>query len=204
MSNLTNNTTQLELLLAKVNALPEAGEGGGGTSPSNPTPSQKEVNFYDYDGTLLYSYTVEEAQALISLPPLPTQPGLICQGWNYDLATIKSYNRAVDVGATYITDDGKTRLYITIAAEGRMNVPLSFSQTVANGVIIDWGDGSATQTLSHTGNVNTTHTYSSIGDYVITLDATNGCTLGLSHNSSSYCIMGSTGNNGKVYCNILQ
>jgi hypothetical protein len=28
MSNLNNNTTQLEALLAKVNALPEAGEDG--------------------------------------------------------------------------------------------------------------------------------------------------------------------------------
>jgi hypothetical protein len=36
------------------------GEGGGGSSPSNPSVLQNEVNFYDYDGTLLYSYTVEE------------------------------------------------------------------------------------------------------------------------------------------------
>ena len=32
MSNLTNNTTQLELLLEKVNALPPAGSGGTDTS----------------------------------------------------------------------------------------------------------------------------------------------------------------------------
>jgi hypothetical protein len=32
MSKLTNNTTQLELLLAKVNELPEAGSGGLDTS----------------------------------------------------------------------------------------------------------------------------------------------------------------------------
>jgi hypothetical protein len=179
------------------------GEGGGGSSPSNPSVLRKEVNFYDYDGTLLYSYTVEEAQALTSLPPLPTQPGLICQGWNYDLATIKSYNRPVNVGATYITDDGKTRLYIRIAAEGRMDVPLYFSQTVSNGVAIDWGDGSATQTLSGTGNKNTTHTYAAIGDYVISLEVISGA-LGLGHNSSSYCIMGSTGTYGRVYCNMLQ
>ena len=33
---------------------------GGGSSPN---PSNM-VKFYDYDGTLLHSYTVEEAQAL--------------------------------------------------------------------------------------------------------------------------------------------
>jgi hypothetical protein len=102
-----------------------------------------------------------------------------------------------------MTNDGKTRLYIKIAAEGRMTVPLYFNQTVSNGVTIDWGDGSATQTLSGTGNKNTTHTYAAIGDYVISLEVTNG-TLSLGHNSFSYCVMGSTGNNGKVYCNMLQ
>ena len=43
------------------------------------SPQLKDVNFYDYDGTLLHSYTAEEAQALSELPPLPTQKGLICQ-----------------------------------------------------------------------------------------------------------------------------
>lgn len=180
-----------------------AGEGGGGSSPSNPAALQNEVNFYDYDGTLLYSYTVEEAQALTELPPLPSQPELICQGWNYDLETIKSYNRPVNIGATYITDDGKTRLYIKIAAEGRMTVPLYFSQTVSNGVTIDWGDGTATKKLSGTGNKNTTHTYASIGEYVISLDVADGA-LDLGWNSASYCVMGSTNDDRKVYCNMLQ
>lgn len=50
-----------------------------------------------------------------------------------------------------VIGDGKTYLYIKIAEKGRMTVPLYFSQTVANGVVIDWGDGSASQTLSGTG-----------------------------------------------------
>jgi hypothetical protein len=103
-----------------------------------------------------------------------------------------------------VIGDGKTYLYIKIAAKGRMTVPLYFSQTVANGVTIDWGDGSATQTLSGTGNVNTTHTYAEVGEYTISLNPASGCTLGLGHESSSYCVMGSTGNAGNVYCNMLQ
>ena len=188
--------------LARARILAGGGSGGGG-GDTVPVKA-KGVNFYDYDGTLLHSYTVEEAQALIALPKLPTREGLICQGWNYDLETIKSYNRKVNVGATYITDDGKTRLYIKIAAEGRMKVPLYFQQTVENGVTIDWGDGSATETLSGTGKVKTTHTYASIGEYVISLDVMDGCTLGLGYESSTYCVMGATNNNGKVYCNMLQ
>ena len=85
-----------------------------------------------------------------------------------------------------------------------MDVPLYFQQTIANGVTIDWGDGSATETLDGTDKVTTTHRYASIGDYMISLDVVDGCTLGLGHESYSYCVMGSTGNNGIVYCNMLQ
>ena len=166
--------------------------------------SLNNVNFYDYDGTLVTSYSLTEAQSLTALPDGPTHDGLTFQGWNYTLEKVKAFTRPMNVGAMYITDDGKTRLHIRIAAEGRMNVPLYISQTVANGVTIDWGDGSATQTLAETGNVNTTHTYASIGDYTITLDPVDGCTLGLGSGSKSYCVMGSTSNNGKVYCNMLQ
>ena len=174
--------------------------GGGGSSSASPN----DVNFYDYDGTIVASYSLSEAQSLTALPDGPTHDGLTFQGWNYTLEKAKAFTRPMNVGAMYITDDGKTRLYIRIAAEGRMNVPLYISQTVANGVTIDWGDGSATQTLAGTGNVNTTHTYANIGDYVITLNPVDGCTLGFGDGTNSYCVLGSTGNNGRVYCNILQ
>ena len=163
------------------------------------------VRLLDCDGTLLHSYSADDFLTLTDLPELPTREGLICQGWNWNIADAQSFvvkHRKLDIGATYITDDGKTRLYIKIAAEGRMTVPLYFSQTVANGVTIDWGDGSATQTLSDTGTVNTTHTYADIGEYTISLNPSSECTLGLGN--SSYCVMGSTENNGKVYCNMLQ
>lgn len=178
--------------------------GGGDT---NPTAEKNAVTFYDYDGTIRYSYTAEEFLALTEMPPLPRQQGLICQEWNWSFEDAREYVAeygVLDVGATYITDDGKTRLYIRIAAKGRMDVPLYFQQTIANGVTIDWGDGTPTETLDGTGEVNTTHRYASIGDYMISLDVADGCTLGLGHNSSSYCVLGSTGNNNKVYCNMLQ
>ena len=186
-------------LIKKISGKSSGGGGGGGASAS-----PKDVNFYDYDGILIASYSLSEVQSLTALPDSPTHDGLTFQGWNYTLEQVKAFTRPMNVGAMYITDDGKTRLYIRIAAEGRMNVPLYISQTVANGVIIDWGDGSATQTLTGTGNVNTTHIYANIGDYVITLDPVDGCILGFGKGSSSYCVLGSTGNNGKVYCNMLQ
>lgn len=140
---------------------------------------EKDVNFYDYDGTCLYSYTLAEAQALSSLPPLPEHDGLTCQGWNWTLADIQSFAEPLDVGASYITDDGKTRLYLNIPTELALSVPLYIQQTVANGVTIDWGDGSPTETIAGTGAVTTSHTYASTGKYCLTLLPSSSCVMQL-------------------------
>lgn len=151
------------------------GDGGGSSTPAT-TPELKDVNFFDYDGTLLYSYTLEEVQSLSSLPAYPTHDGLTCQGWNYSsLSTIKSYNRPLNVGAMYRTTDGKTRLYIRLE-EGRTSPMLGL---MVNGtVVVDWGDGTSTTTLTGT-SLNTVrwtsnHAYSQPGDYVITLTVSSG------------------------------
>ena len=182
-------------------------ESGGGGSSAVTSASVSDVNFYDYDGTILFSYTKEQFLALSTMPELPTREGLICQGWNWTLNDAKEYVTdygMLNIGTMYVTDDGDTRLYIRIATEGRMTVPLYWSQTVSSGVGIDWGDGSAIQSVSGTGNKNTKHTYANPGDYVIRLKVVNNCTLGLGSNSSSYCVMGENGSAGKVYCNMLQ
>ena len=167
---------------------------------------KKDVNFIDYDGTLLHSYTLAELQELTELPGLPEQDGLICQGWNWNLANLKALNRAHTVGAVYITDDGKTRLYINIPTDGRMTIPLCFRQTVANGVEVDWGDGSQIETFSGSGSANIlpTHQYSSSGNYIIKLNPLNDCILMLGANNSSYCIMGAWSNTVQHYANMLK
>jgi hypothetical protein len=179
------------------------GESGGGGASA----SAGAVNFRDYDGTILHSYSKDEFLALNEFPPLPTQKGLICQGWNHSIEEAKEYvvaNGKLDIGANYITDDGKTRLYIRIAARGRMEASLFFYQTIENGVTIDWGDGSASYTVSGKGARNTFHNYSDIGDYCISLDVAEGCSLALGTGSTMYSVMGSTDKIGRVYCNMLQ
>ncbi|HHV41478.1 MAG TPA: PKD domain-containing protein, partial [Clostridiaceae bacterium] len=177
----------------------EGKKSGGGTSVS-----PKDINFYDYDGTIVASWTLVELTSATELPASPTHDGLTAQGWNWTLADLKTENAPMNVGQMYITSDEKTHLTITIAEFGRMVVPLYFSQTVANGVTIDWGDGSQTQTLTGTGNRNTTHTYATPGTYDITLDVAEGCEMKLGNGSSSYCVLGATNNAGRVYCNMLQ
>ena len=182
-------------MAAAISAIQTGGGGGA---------AKDYVKFYDYEGTLLHSYSKDEVEALTELPPLPSHDGLICQGWNWSLEDIKAEGKETNVGAMYITDDGKTRLYITIAAEERMDVPLCFLQTVANGVTIDWGDGSATETLSSIGEIATVHSYTSIGDYIITLDVVDGCTLQLGKGSYNYGIVGAATYSGSVYGDMIR
>ena len=90
--------------------------GGGGSQP------QKDINFYDYDGTIVNSYTAAEFAELSSFPNNPAHEGLTAQGWNWTLSDAKTYvaaNGKLDIGQMYITSDGKTRLYIRLI-EGRL------------------------------------------------------------------------------------
>ena len=159
--------------------------GGGGSA--NPTATAKAVNFRDYDGTVLYSYTVDEAAALTELPPLPEHSGLSCQGWNWSLDDIKAMGRAVEVGAMYITDDGKTRIYIHLE-DGRTSPMLG---CCPNGTVtVDWGDGTEPDTLTGTSTTTVkwtpTHEYGAAGDYVIKLSVVGSVGLAGYDSSDAY------------------
>ena len=146
--------------------------------PSGVTPAPyNDVNFYDYDGTIVYSYSAADFANLSAMPANPVHDGLTAQGWNWTLADAKAQvlvSGALDIGQMYKTSDGKTRLYIRILDNLAMNLRLYLYQSVGRGVSIDWGDGSATETISSTGTKSANHTYSTIGDYVITLTVTSG------------------------------
>ena len=133
------------------------------------TVEKKDVSFYDYDGTLLYSYTVEEANALTALPAGPTHEGLLFDGWNWSLEDMKSLTRPMDIGAMFATDDGTTRIYIHL--EERTNP--RFGLCVNGTVTVDWGDGTAYDILTGTdlavAQQTPVHNYAFPGDYVIKL-----------------------------------
>ena len=155
------------------------------------------VRFFDSDGTLLHSYAVDTAQQLSKLPALPTRPGLTCQGWNYTLAEMKSCLGtfgACDVGAVYVPTDGKTHIKLEISHPEYTTAKLCFTQTVANGVTIDWGDGSASESDATTTRAVREHTYAPSSyptTYDVTLDVTSGkVTLG--GNATGYNIIGSS------------
>lgn len=150
-----------------ITAIPAGGSG----------KEEKDVNFFDYDGKLVESYTKNEFMALETMPPSPTHDGLTAQGWNWSLVNAQYFvgyagGDCLDIGQIYTTSDGKTRLYIDLTGP-------KFSPTMylyINGTVeIDWGDNSTPDSV--TGNNFTTvhpqtHTYAAPGSYVITLTVT--------------------------------
>ena len=146
--------------------------GGGGSQP------RKDVNFYDYDGTIVQSYSADEFANLAAMPENPSHEGLTAQGWNWSLSDAKTYVASygrLEIGQMYITSDGKTRLYITLT-EGRTSPVLQLYLNADSELDVDWGDGSVHSTFTSTsaGFVNERHNYLSEGDYIISIATISG------------------------------
>lgn len=165
---------------------------GGGSAPAEEV-TESDVNFFDYDGTLIASYTEAEAKALTSLPTPPVHSGLAFQGWNYTLEEVKANAEMADVGALYTTDDGATRLEIEVAE--RRDIRVRFSQTKASGVLIDWGDGKSERSSGIAGQTYALHNYEEPGKYTITLTIDDDCNVTLGSYSSYLICINSLGSN---------
>lgn len=154
----------------------------------NPEVPLKDVNFYDYDGTVVYSYTKEEFLAMADMPANPAHTRLSAQGWNWTLEAAQDYVEkygSCEIGQMYITDDGRTRLYIRIGRSENFAVHLKFNQSAANGVTVNWGDDSAAETAEAAGNVTMDHVYAAEGDYIITMSVADECSVRLGHSTTA-------------------
>lgn len=181
-------------------------QGGGGGASAN------AVNFRDYDGTIVQSYSAADFAALTAMPANPSHSGLTAQGWNWTLAKAQAYVAKygmLDIGQMYITDDGKTRVYIHLE-QGRTSPMLG---VCPNGTVdVDWGDGTAHDTLTGTSTTTVqwtpTHNYAVPGDYVIHLTVTGGMGFYGSSSSNQYSGLlryaSGTDNRNGVYQNAIQ
>ena len=181
--DLTEDTVTPASLKSGVTAHDASGAKITGTLDTAP-PKESDINFWDYDGTLLYSWTVAELATKTELPPLPSHDGLVCQGWNWTLQDIKDAGRELDIGALYITDDGKTRLYVDVDTETWDDFVLNYWQSHHNATTVDWGDGTTPETKYDYSWVEHRHVYASSGSYVITLSVKEGTTMKLGNGSN--------------------
>ena len=152
-SNITAENIKKDVTILGVTGTLES---GGGILPDETKP----IRLYDYDGTLLYSYTNEEIRALTTLPTPPEHDRLTFQEWNWSLSDLQTLTTEMNVGATYTTTSGESEFDIELTTVTGLTVTLNMDGTK------DWGDGS-------TPNTATTHTYSSVGTYTIKCNGTS-------------------------------
>lgn len=128
------------------------------------------VMFIDYDGTVLYSYTKQEVQALTEMPPLPERKGYTYQKWNWTLQGLKQAGSQI-VGAIRMTNDKSTQFTFEFYNMDLLSPTLTF-QLQGGSIVVNWGDGTSetfTNASSSYQTITTNHTYTTYGKYVISL-----------------------------------
>lgn len=177
-------------------------EGSGRT-----TVDEKDVNFYDYDGACLYSYSASDFASLTALPANPVHDGLTAQGWNWSLSDAKTYVAnygKLDIGQMYITSSGNTEIDV-IMLKGRLEPTLSVS---VNGTIfVNWGDNTTSDTVTGTSlstKQSVSHTYANAGSYTITISVSSGSFSFYCSSSVPLLSKNDTTNENYVYANCIQ
>ena len=112
MSNLTNNTQQLEALLAKINELPEGGSGGAVCTVTVNDPGNKIAN-------LIYQNKLGEVQK-ITADPLTSASGTynVVSGTLLDIIPSNSSILINVNNLIYVPFPGSGRLYLVTAQAG--------------------------------------------------------------------------------------
>jgi hypothetical protein len=210
----------IEALNVTANGTYTAPSGVDGYSPvtvnvsSGGSVASKDVNFIDYDGTILYSYTTAEFNALTELPANPAHSGLTAQGWNWSLANAKAQLLAqpddgLTIGQMYITASGDTEIDVIFLDDARLSPIMTIA--VNGTVTVDWGDRTTADTVtgaSLTTRKAVSHTYASIGSYTIVIHVVSGTFTfyGNSSANANYTLLrkNTTATQNYVYANTIQ
>jgi hypothetical protein len=151
------NATETDVLSGKTFYAGDSTIKTGTLVVSGESLVEKDINFYDYDGTLLNSYLLSDLP-LASLPTNPIHSGLTFQEWNYTLEQINATTHKLDIGAIFITDDGKTRVYMTLTTVSGFSPTIYFMKFDASTLqfrLIKLSDSSVvwTDSISSSGSV---------------------------------------------------
>jgi hypothetical protein len=171
-------SAKLDAYASKIDAIQQIGVVGTGTFL---------VRFFDFDGTILRQERVN-AGGNATAPTTPTHQYLTFNSWNNAFTNVQN---DIDTGAIYDTTDGKSYLFITLTTVTGLSPTLYLNKSTTSLMTINWGDGT-TSTSTTSGNFNINHTYSSAGDYIITIDNSLGGVYGFGNGSTTTSILGNT------------
>ena len=186
-----------------VDAIDDIPTGSGGSAAI-----KNDVTFYDYDGTIVASYSASEFASLSALPANPSHAGLIAQGWNWSLSDAKTHvakYSELNIGQMYVTQSGATEIDVEMH-ELRLDPILTIC--VNGSITVDWGDNTTPDTVTGTSTsirLEVPHTYASEGNYTISILATGNNKYGF-YGSTSYLILrkNTNQNENRVYANSVK
>lgn len=147
-----------------------------------------KIQVIDYNGRVLKSQYLNEGETF-ELPDPPDHTdddGLIFQDWS---TPTEIFNNAITVGksditigATYTTEDGTTKLFVTFTTSSELSPTLRITKSDTSLMMIDWGDGTENSASSLSGGVSFPHSYNEAGTYIITISCSgNYCFTGANH-----------------------
>ena len=207
--DLTGDTaTAQDVAQGKTFHLASGVQGAGTATGGSEAADEKDVNFYDYDGTIVYSYTATEFANLSALPANPSHNGLTAQGWNWTLANAKIYVSnygKLNIGQAYVTASGDTEIDVEFCDSARLSPLLSLG--VNGTVTIDWGDNTSQNTVtgsSLTTLIGTAHTYANKGAYTIKIHKVSGSFTIIGSSSITPLYKNTTANQNIVYANCIR
>lgn len=93
---------------------------------------------------------------------------------NWNITTLTNLQNDLDIGAIYYPTDNKTHAFISVNAVTGLSPSFYFNKSDTSTLTISWGDGTSDYTTSSSGNLNTSHTYSTAGTYEITIWISSG------------------------------
>lgn len=123
--------------------------------------------------------------------------------WNN--TNISNIQSNMIIGATYqnAREDNirKTHAFITVTSGTGLTLPIYFNKSDDSTLTISWGDGSANYTTTSSGNINTTHTYSTAGTYDLTMWISSGTgNYGFGNGSTTTIFIGGTTSSAYRFC----
>lgn len=146
------------------------GSDDGGGSGFNDKAPENDVNFIDYDGSILYSYSADDFLNLTEMPANPSHEGLVAKGWGWTLEEAKDFvtrNGVHTLGQQYVTDNNRFRFHIKIDTETETG--MTFGVKIKGNSTIYWGDNNITETTSSTATVYS-HLYTELNNYIVEIE----------------------------------
>lgn len=157
-----------------------------------PTPiASNDVDFIDYDGTIVAAYSAADFANLTEMPTNPTHDGVVSQGWNWSLSDAKAHVAKygkLTIGQMYATTSGSTRLYIDIPegvpASMRRPTLSVFIFSGGGGYSVDFNDGNTPQHFTSSNSNIRPVAALDTGEHIIDITPDEGATIYLGHNNN--------------------